>query len=53
MGMGEPMLNLESVLLDAHRCLNEVIFAIYTFYMVHPNREKMYQVPSLIRWKQL
>ncbi|KAG5397162.1 hypothetical protein IGI04_018976 [Brassica rapa subsp. trilocularis] len=23
MGMGEPMLNLESVLLDAHRCLNE------------------------------
>nr|VDC60589.1 unnamed protein product [Brassica rapa] len=36
MGMGEPMLNLESVLLDAHRCLNEVIFAIYTcFFFVN------------------
>nr|VDD61063.1 unnamed protein product [Brassica oleracea] len=27
--MGEPMLNLESVLLDDHRFLNKVIFAIY------------------------
>ncbi|CAG7885634.1 unnamed protein product [Brassica rapa] len=26
------MLNLESVLLDAHCCLNEVIFAIYTCF---------------------
>ncbi|KAG5375507.1 hypothetical protein IGI04_040103 [Brassica rapa subsp. trilocularis] len=28
MGMGEPMLNLESVLLDAHCCLNETYLAL-------------------------
>ncbi|CAN7016965.1 unnamed protein product [Brassica rapa subsp. trilocularis] len=28
------MLNLESVLLDAHCCLNEVIFAIYTCFFL-------------------
>lgn len=36
MGMGEPMLNLKSVL-DAHRCLNKVTFAIFPFYMFLAN----------------
>ncbi|KAH0925057.1 hypothetical protein HID58_017313 [Brassica napus] len=39
MGMGEPMLNLKSVL-DAHRCLNKVAFAIFPFYMFLANDMK-------------
>jgi len=34
MGMGEPMLNLKSVL-DAHRCLNKVTFANSHFLFQH------------------
>lgn len=36
MGMGEPMLNLKSVL-DAHRCLNKVTFSISTWFFVKMN----------------
>ncbi|CAN7124458.1 unnamed protein product [Brassica rapa subsp. narinosa] len=51
MGMGEPMLNLESVLLDAHRCLNEVIFAIYTCFFLSKNvpNAKSYPLEAIVK----
>ena len=33
MGMGEPMLNLASVL-EAHRCLNEVLFVSVILHLM-------------------
>ncbi|CAN6932777.1 unnamed protein product [Brassica oleracea] len=46
--MGEPMLNLESVLLDDHRFLNKVIFAIYTCFFFFCQISNLHSIISLM-----